>query len=72
MLSIGNRVYVTDAVTANYFGNETLKVIAADLQWIVFETEESDVTSFVGQEECFTPLEVEDLIRRGLFRQLDS
>ncbi|QQR56166.1 MAG: hypothetical protein IPG59_14260 [Candidatus Melainabacteria bacterium] len=72
MLSIGKRVYVTDAVTAHYFGHETLKVVGADSQWIVFETEESDVNSFVGQEEYFTPLEVEDLIRRGLFRQLDS
>ncbi len=72
MLSIGKRVYVTDAVTAHYFGNETLKVVGADSQWIVFETEESDVNSFVGQEEYFTPAEVEELIRRGLFRQLDS
>jgi hypothetical protein len=70
MLAVGDRVYVTDAVRAHYFGNEKLKLIAVDSEWFVFETEESDVLSFVGQEEYFTPAEVEDLLRDGLFTRI--
>lgn len=70
MLSLNDRVYVTDAVTAHYFGNETLKLVVVGSEWYVFETEESDVTSFVGQEEFFSPAEVEALLKSGLFKKL--
>lgn len=70
MLAVGDRVYVTDAVIAHYFGNETLKLVVVGTEWFVFETEESDVTSFVGQEEYFSPAEVDELLARGLFKKL--
>jgi len=70
MLKVGDRVHVTGSVMAHYFGNETIKLVSVDTEWFVFETEESDVTSFVGQEELFSPNEVEDLLNDGIFRKL--
>lgn len=67
MINKGDRVRVTDTVTAHYFGNEILEVYEVTGDTITFETIESDLPSFVGQHEEFTPAEVMNLFQNGLF-----